>query len=67
MIQSTKTETCETCHQQLKHWASVSIRITNPWHVYKGSGRPFVYTWSFKFCKKDLAKFLKLIHEFIIK
>jgi hypothetical protein len=67
MIKKIETKHCEICQKELKHWASVSIRITNPWHVYKGSGRPFVSTWSFKFCKKDLAKFLKLIHEFIIK
>lgn len=61
MIKKIKTEHCETCSKELKHWASVSIHITNPWHVYQGSSRPFVYNWSFKLCKKDLKKFLKII------
>lgn len=67
MIKIIKTEHCETCSKELKHWASVSVRIINPWHVYRRSRRPFVYTWSFKFCKKDLKSFLKLLNNFISK
>lgn len=67
MIKKTKIEHCETCQKKLKHFASVSIHITNPWNVYIGSGRPMIYTWSFKFCKKDLKKFLRLIQDFITR
>ena len=59
------TQRCSVDSQVLKHWASVSIHVTNPWHVYKGSGRPFVYIWQFKLCKKHLRKFFTTVKEFL--
>ena len=64
MIKKIK-ERCETCGKELPKWGSVSLTITNPWQRYHGSGRSFKYCWSFKFCKKDLTKFLLLIYKFI--
>ena len=66
-LEEAKKEACKSCGRNSQERGSVSIRMTDPWHRYTGSGRAFVRTANSKMCKSCFKKFTEELKKLMIK
>lgn len=57
---------CTKCGKEVHVTGSIRISVTNPWHVYRGSGRPWRYNKHARLCKKHFNEFRRKLDKLIL-
>ena len=60
-----KRDSCSICGKKLNRSVKVNLRVSDPLHRYKYSGRPMVYTYNLKLCSKHFRKLKDTLDKFI--
>ena len=62
------THKCDKCGREFEVTGTIKFSSSNPWHLYRGSGRPWQDRNRLRLCKKHFkefeAKLRKLIYEY---
>lgn len=59
------TYSCDKCGGEHKVTGTVNINSSDPWHLYKGSKRPFQYRNRIRLCKKHYKEFNAKLRKLI--
>lgn len=56
---------CNKCGEAVKTAGTATITITDPWHFYRGSGRPMLHRTGIHLCEKHFEEFTKKLKKLI--